>query len=96
MTGDWWFATGCWSGGPTQKEKREGHSTPPQPPIILDEYQKKRLRKFAIRKPLILKGTFLVVRDKNAQNLLLQKKKNGSRAPAGKLDFSLSCIVPNG
>jgi len=82
-------------GGSTQKEKREGHSTP-TPPIILDEYQKKRLRKFAIRKPLILKGTFLVVRDKNEQNLLLQKKKSGNRAPAGKLDFSLSCIVPNG
>ena len=95
MTGDWWFATGCW--WEVQLRKRSARATaPPTPPIILDEYQKKRLRKFAIRKPLILKGTFLVVRDKNAQNLLLQKKKNGSRAPAGKLDFSLSCIVPNG
>ena len=82
-------------GGSTQKEKREGHS-PPNPPIILDEYQKKRLRKFTIRKHLILKGTFLVVRDKNEQNLLLQKKKNGSRAPEAKLDLSISCIVPKG
>ena len=56
-----------------EKLARSGH-----PPGNLHEYQRKRLRKFSIRKLLILKGVFLVSqRDKCAQ----EKKKSGSKFP---------------
>ncbi len=73
----------------------------PHTPIILHEYEKKRLTEIAIRNRLILKGPFLIAGGEQERNTYPEEKKlepfdraQGQQAPAFQLEFSTKSIIP--
>jgi hypothetical protein len=69
-----------------RKEKHKSEGVPPYPPTILDEDQKKRLTKFAVRKQLILNRLILV--DSRAPGWKrVAKKKSGSKLPHSRWSY---------
>jgi len=57
------------------------------PPMILYEYQNKRVTEKAFRKPLILKDAILVVLGWQRAEIAGLKRKSGSKLPHSKCSF---------
>ncbi len=78
-----------------RKEKHKSEGVPPYPPTILDEDQKKRLTKFAVRKQLILNRLILV--DSRAPGVEAgRQKEKREQAPALQMELSTGVSIAEG